>query len=152
MTKQHTQPKSKAMRNLHSAGKGIVRATGNTAAKGIEKTAKWMATDHTGSADDVRMMNSQQSISYLLAGSKLLLRTMLRNERRSDRRFNTDEEADNSEVVSGWLIDHLLYLWDLLWGFIWPILSYLFFSLLSVVLIILFNVIFFGALYLYFTS
>lgn len=152
MTKQHTQHKSKAMRNLRSAGKGIFRATGNRAAKGIEKTAKWLATDHAGSVEDINLMQSHQSINYLLAGSKLLVRTMLRNERRSDRRFNTGEEANNLEVVSGWLIDRLLYLWDLLWGFIWPILSYLFFSLLTVVLIILFNVIFFGALYLYFTS
>ncbi|MGB7815372.1 MAG: hypothetical protein WBL28_03370 [Methylotenera sp.] len=140
------------MRNLQSAGKGIIISTGNTAAKGAEKTAKWMATDHTGGIEDIKLMQSQQRVSSLLARSLLDIRTVERSNDRVGRLIDTGVEASNSEVISGWMVDHMLYLLDLLWGFIGPILSYLLFSLLSVFLVILFNVIFFGALYLYFTS
>jgi hypothetical protein len=61
MTKQHTKHKSKAIHNLRSAATGIFRATGNTAAKGIEKTAKWMATDHAGSVEDITLMQSPRA-------------------------------------------------------------------------------------------
>jgi hypothetical protein len=151
MTK-YTQPQSKAIRNLRSAAKGITISTGNTAVKGVEKTAKWMATDHTGSVENINLMQLQQRVSFLLARSFLTVRTIERANARVGRLIDTGVEDSKSEVFIGWLIDHLLYLRDLLWGFIGPMVTYLFFSLLSIVLVILFNVIFFGALYLYFTS
>lgn len=151
MTK-YTQPKSKAMRNLRSAAKGIASSTGNTAAKGVEETAKWMATNHTGGIEDINLMQSQQSINSIAASMDLTIRTMERANARVGRFIDTGVEDSKSVVIMGWLVDHLLYLWDLIWGLIGPILSHLFFSLMSIVLVILFNVIFFGALYLYFTS
>lgn len=152
MTKQSGNHNSKAIRNLQSAGKGILRSTGNTAAKGVEETAKWMATDHAGGVEDVKWMQTQQSINSIAASMDLTIRSMERSNARVGRLIDTGVEDSKSEVFRGWLIDHLLYLWDLIWGLIEPILSYLFFSLMSIVLVILFNVIFFGALYLYFTS
>ena len=76
MPKLHIKPKSKAMRNLHSSAKGIAKSTGNTAAKGVEKTAKWMATDHAGSVEDIKLMQSQQRNGILFARSDLIIRTM----------------------------------------------------------------------------
>lgn len=149
---KYTQPKSKAIRNLRSAAKGITISTGNSAAKGFEKTAKWMATNHTGGVEDIKLMQSQQRVRFLAASMDLTIRTMERSNSRVGRLIDTGVEDSKSEVCMGWLIDHMLYLWDLLWGLIGPMVAYLLFSLLSVVLVILFNVIFFGALYLYIIS
>ncbi len=149
---KYIQSKSKAIHNLRSAAKGIASSTGYSAAKGVEKTAKWMATNHTGGVVDIKLMQSQQSINSIAASMDLTIRTMERSNARVGRLIDTGEEDSKSKVFMGWLNDRLLYLWDLLWGLIEPILSYLFFSLMSIVLVILFNVIFFGALYLYFTS
>lgn len=50
---------------------------------------------------------------------------MERANARVGRLIDTGVEDSKSKVFMGWLIDHLLYLWDLIWGLIEPILSFL---------------------------
>jgi hypothetical protein len=46
MAKQNENRNSKAILNLKSTVNRILRKTGNLATKAIDKTAKWLATDH----------------------------------------------------------------------------------------------------------
>jgi hypothetical protein len=89
-------------------------------------------------------MEVQQKINYSLAGITLFRRRMKRSNFRLQKLIKTGLGDSHFEVDIGWCIDHELYVFDLLWGLIWPIVSYL----LMIVMIIVFNVIFIYALYL----
>jgi len=65
--------------------------------------------------------------------------------------INTGHQINVMEVVSDWIIDHLLYVKDLLWGFIEPVLTMIYWSVVRILLIIVFNVIFFVGVYLLIT-
>jgi hypothetical protein len=126
MTKPY---RSKAIRNLKSAANSTVRTTGKYASKGICKTAKWMATDHTNAFERCSIMELEQKLNYSRAAMDLALR------------------RSNAVGKSGLVTDYLEYLWDLFWGFIMPIVSYLLMTIFMIVLIVVFNVIFFYALF-----
>lgn len=146
MTKPY---RSQAIRNINSAANHrAVRTTGNIASKGLSKTAKWLVTDHTGSIERSNFMEMQQKVNFILADVALINR---RTERvmESNRRYIATGIHDSSlDHTIGWCVDHALYIFDLLWGFILPIVSYLLMTILMIVLIIVFNVIFFYGLYL----
>ena len=133
MTKPY---RSKALRNLKSATNTTLRTTGNIASKGVNKTAKWMTTDHIGSSHLASMMELQQKINYSDASHNLLMRRL--------ERF--DESL--SERILGWIADYLHYLWDLLIGFTGPIISMILWSIFRIIVIVACNVIFFYGLYL----
>ena len=138
--------KSKAMNNLKSAGKDILKFTGKSSIKGAEKTARWMATDHIGTAESSKLMEMSQELNYAVAEARLF-------ERRTQRLV---EESENKSgifgFIYGWLVDHAIYLLDLLWGFIWPIILYLLWIIFSLVLMLLLYILLFYVLYLFFTS
>ncbi len=132
---------SKIIRNIRSAANHpAVRTTGNIVSKGVEKTAKWMVTDHTNATEFRGIMERQQSMNYVLASMAL-------GNRRVERLLNTGAGASTFEVATGWCIDHSLFIFDLLWGFIWPIVFYLLMGILAIVMIVVFNFIFFYALF-----
>lgn len=115
---------TRVFRNIHAAANHrAVNATGSIVARGIEKTAKWVATDHVGTAERSDLMALQQDASFIIAKMTL-----------ANRRAN----RNNSNIltfIAGWVIDYGLYIFDLLWGFIWPILLFIAWSLLSAILI-----------------
>jgi len=138
--------KSKAMNNLKSAGRDILKFTGKASFKGADKTARWMATDHIGTAVSNKLMEMSQELNYAVAEARLF-------ERRTQRLV---EESENKSgifgFIYGWLVDHTIYLLDLLWGYIWPIIVYLLWIIFSLVLMLLLYVLLFYVLYLFFTS
>lgn len=147
MTKQYRKLQSKGMRNIKSAANRTLHTTSNIAVQGIEKTASWMATDHLGISDSSNMMELGQSINLTMARIRLM-------NRRANTRYNQVSESQTTlfAIVWGWFIDHLLFVFDLFWGFIEPILTLIFLAVVKIVLIILANVIFFYGLYLIFTT
>ena len=147
MTKQYRKPQSKGIRNIKSAANRTLKTTSDVAVQGIEKTAGWMATDHLGTSDSSSMMELGQSINFTMAKIRLV-------NRRANRSYNQISESQTTifAIVLGWFIDHLLFVFDLLWGFIEPILTFIFITIVKIVLIILANVIFFYGLYLLFTA
>ena len=116
--------RKRTLRSIHTAANHrVVNTTGNLAVRGIERTAKWVATDHVGTAQRSELMEIEQDVCFILADMALINRRAARN---------------NDSVlafIAGWVIDYGLYLFDLLWGFIWPILMMLIGSLLSAILI-----------------
>jgi hypothetical protein len=116
--------RKRTLRSIHTAANHrVVNTTGNLAVRGIERTAKWVATDHVGTAQRSELMEIEQDVCFILADMALINRRAARN---------------NESVlafIAGWVVDYGLYVFDLLWGFIWPILMMLIGSLLSAILI-----------------
>jgi len=152
MTKQYRTPQSKGMRNIKAAANRTLKTTSDVAAQGIEKTASWMATDHIGASDSSSMMELGQSINFTMAKIRLVNRRADRSYNQLNNEINTDSQTSVIAIVWGWLIDHLFFAFDVLWGFIEPILTLIFLTIVKIVLIILANVIFFYGLYLLFTA
>jgi hypothetical protein len=160
--------RSKYLRNLKSAGIGILRtstkAATRLASKATVGTVKWLATDHHGTADfNIRqgnIMEAQHNINSSLASFNLSLRRSRRSLERLERKLTGPDRSPNGPdlitdwlgVASGWIIDHLLYLLDLLWGFIQPILEFIFWSIVRVVIIIVCYIVFFGAIFLFLSA
>lgn len=139
--------RSKAIRNIKSATNSTLHTTGKLASIGAKKTAKWLVSDHTGAGHRSSIMELEQSANYYLAALKLINRGTKRLSD-SNRRFIATGVRDSRLVNAiGWWIDHALYVLDLLWGFIWPIVSYLLMSLLMVVAFTIIYVIFFFTLF-----
>ena len=134
--------KSKAMNNLKSAGKDILKFTGKASIKGADKTARWMATDHIGTAESSKLIEMSQELNYAVAESRLF-------ERRMQRLV---EESENKSgifgVIYGWLVDHTIYLLDLLWGYTWPLIVYLLWIIYTLVVMVILYALLFYVLFL----
>ena len=134
--------KSKAMNNLKSAGKDILKFTGKASFKGVDKTARWMATDHIGTAESSKLIEMSQELNYAVAESRLF-------ERRMQRLV---EESENKSgifgVIYGWLVDHTIYLLDLLWGYTWPLIVYLLWIIYTLVVMVILYALLFYVLFL----
>lgn len=112
----------------------------NSTGQGVEKTFKWMATDHSRSPEYLSVTEALQSLNYLRAHQNLLTRRLDRNIK------NLYSTPSRNEFVRDWTIDHLLFTRDILWGFLQPILENFFYGLLRLIAIILGNFIFFYVL------
>ena len=134
--------KSKAMNNLKSAGKDILKFTGKASFKGADKTARWMATDHIGTAESSKLIEMSQELNYAVAEARLF-------ERRSQRIVEESESKSGIfRVIYGWLVDHTIYLLDLLWGYIWPLIVYLLWIIYTLVVMVILYALLFYVLFL----
>ena len=134
-----------------SVANSILLSTAKVAAKGTESTFKYLAKDHTGTAEYCHihgsLMEMRQRINYTRASLDLFSRKSARTNERIGRLLNTGIDDSLLERASGWLVDHTIYAWDLLWGFITPIVGFILWGIFRVVIIILFNIIFFYVLF-----
>ena len=134
-----------------SVANSILLSTAKLAAKGTESTFKYLAKDHTGTAEYCNihgsLMEMRQRINYTRASLDLFSRKSARTNERIGRLLNTSIDDSLLERASGWLVDHTIYAWDLLWGFITPIVGFILWGIFRVVIIILFNIIFFYVLF-----
>lgn len=136
--------KSRTMRNLNSAASSILRTTGKASMKGADSTVRWIATDHLGSAQSSKLMEMSQEVNYVIAAAHLSQRRM--------HRIADSNHIGIFVVTTGWLVDHSIYVLELLWGFIWPIVAYILWTIFSLVLMVLLYILMFYALYLFITS
>jgi hypothetical protein len=151
--------RSKSLRNLKSAANGILRTSTKLASKATVGTVKWLAKDHHGTTDfSIRqssIMEAQHNINSSIASFNLSLRRSRRYRERLERRLvgvEVDLISDWLGIATGWIIDHLLYLLDILWGFIQPILEFIFWSIVRLVIIALCYIVFFGAIFLFLSA
>ena len=130
----------------------ILNTTAKIASKGAESTFRYLAKDHTNSNTHLTFMQNRQHIRYGIARMSLGTRRVQRLLDQNQRLIDIGDQPSMLEIVFGLLIDHALYVWDLLWGFISPILMHLLMTLYTIFLIILFNAIFFGGFIFLMTS
>lgn len=125
---------------LVSAANQILNRTSNDAVKGFEKTAKWMATDHINSREASNLIEAMQRVNYWHAYIR-------RIDRRQQVHLKVIRQIDSGKIptrfddLMRWLVDHLLFILDVLWGYINPMLMFVLRTLLSIVLGIIFTAI-----------
>lgn len=142
MAKQNAYCNSKAIPNLKSATISTLRTTRNIAAKGIEKTAKWLVTDNERATHRNHTNKLERSANQHLASMALSNRRLDRLSDKVHCLVNINVGYSTFEITVCWLIDHAFFIWCQLWGFIWSILSELLMAIISVLMIIIFNVFF----------
>lgn len=142
--------RSKSLRNLKSASTGILNASGKVASKATVGTFKYLANQTPAQTEYVRrqstVMDAQWGINSSIAKMHLIVRRMERGNAYCKQFMDTGIEAGLFEKAFDWLIDNLLFVLELIWGFFEPILTMLWMTLVRAILIIACNVIFFGGL------
>lgn len=81
-------------------------------------------------------MEAQQSINFIFANIKLRNRRMRRGNQSHGRLVAFGKEDGYIRIAWGWLIDYLMFVIDLIWGVIQPILLILVMLIVRIVLIV----------------
>lgn len=84
-------------------------------------------------------MEAQQSINYIFANIRLRSRRMHRGNEEHARLVATGKEDGHIRIAFGWLVDYSLFVLDLIWGVIRPILLILVMLIIRLVLVIVFT-------------
>lgn len=98
------------------------------------------------------IMEVQQSINFLLADIKLSNRRLKRSNQEHVRLVATGNEDGYIRIAWGWIFDHLLFVLDLMWGVIQPIVLILVMLIVRIVLIIFFTAVGFYLLIKFITA
>lgn len=140
---------SKTVRNLKSAANSTIRTTGKIASKGTAKTFKWLTTNHSRPTFGRSIMEITQSINYHKADMALSRRMQKRYiEKTKNYDYSVSVTRYKFDNFKGWMIDHSIYVLELIWGFFQPILSELFSKIMVMLIVIVVNVVFFGVLFI----
>lgn len=115
--------------------------------KAFRRFAKHQAETNEINNRYINIMEAQQSINFILARSRLMVRRMTRLNQEHQRLVATGKEDGYIRVAWGWLVDHLLFILSLIWGVIQPILLILMMLIMRIVLIAVFTALGFFILY-----
>jgi len=92
-------------------------------------------------------MEAQQSINFIFAEINFGNRRMHRSNLSHQRLVKTGEVDGYIRIAFGWIIDYLLFILDMTWGLIQPILLILVMLIIRILLTIFFTAIGFYLLY-----
>ena len=92
-------------------------------------------------------MEAQQSINFIFADIKLGNRRVRRGNLSHLRLVETGKADGYIRIVLGWIVDYSLFILDLLWGVIQPILLILYMLIIRIIIMITFTGIGFYILY-----
>jgi len=127
--------------------KSLLYTSTNAANKTFRDLAKHQAETNETNNRYINIMEAQQSINFILARSRLMVRRMTRSNQEHRRLVATGKEDGYIRVASGWVIDHLLFALSLIWGVIQPIVLILVMLIMRIVLIAVFTLLGFYILY-----
>ena len=97
-------------------------------------------------------MEAQQSINFIFADIKFSNRRMRRGNLSHVRLVDTGEADGYIRITLGWIVDYSLFIFDLLWGIVQPILLILYMLIIRIIIMIAFTAIGFYLLYKLITS
>ena len=92
-------------------------------------------------------MEAQQSINFIFADIKLGNRRVRRGNLAHLRLVETGKADGYIRIVLGWIVDYSLFILDLIWGVIQPIILILYMLIIRIVIMIAFTGIGFYVLY-----
>ena len=92
-------------------------------------------------------MEAQQSINFIFADIKFSNRRTHRDNQAHARLVKTGEADGYIKIALGWIVDYSLFIFDLLWGIVQPILFILYMLIIRIVFIIAITAIGFYILY-----
>ena len=84
-------------------------------------------------------METEQNINFMLADSMRIVRRMQRANKVYARWVATGKKDGYLIIILEWLHDHMLFLLDLLWGVIEPMISALIMMVVHTLLVLLFG-------------
>ena len=84
-------------------------------------------------------MEAEQSINFILADSRRIVRRMQRANKVYARWVATGKKDGYLIIILEWLYDHMLFVLDLLWGVIEPMISAFIMMVLHILLVALFG-------------
>lgn len=100
----------------------------------------------------INIMEAQQSINFIFADIKLRNRRMHRENLGHERLVETGKPDGYIRIAWGWLVDYLLFVLDLIWGVIQPIVLIFVMLIVRIVLIIFYTTLGFYLIYKLITS
>jgi hypothetical protein len=125
----------------------LLHASSKAANKAIQSLAKHQSETNETSNRYINVMEAQHSINFILARCHLMVRRTTRGNEEHARLVATGKEDGYIRIAFGWIIDHSLFVLDLIWGVIQPILLILVMLIMRLVLIVVFTVLGFYILY-----
>ena len=84
-------------------------------------------------------METEQSINFMLADSRRIVRRMQRANKVYARWVKTGQKDSFVITILEWLYDHMMFVLDLLWGVIEPMISALIMMVVHILLVALFG-------------
>lgn len=147
--KQHhiTYRKTKLAATAKQVSKSLLKTSTCLSHTAFRSLAKHQSETNEINNRYINIMEAQQSINFILARSRLMVRRMTRSNQEHQRLVATGKEDGYIRVAWGWLIDHLLFLLSLIWGVIQPIVLILVMLIMRIVLITVFTLLGFYILY-----
>jgi hypothetical protein len=146
-------PNRKPRSKFTPAANSFLRSTGRIANKGFNAVAKQNAGVANYWVSRSSLVSSMQKLNLNLASVRRSSRSIRRIKKQHAHYVAHGEYPAIPLQVWEWCRDEvLLRLLDVLWAHIQPILFSIFYALLMMVLIIVVNVLFFGAIYLLLTA
>jgi hypothetical protein len=137
---------------LQSAMNLVSRTTGSVVKKGTTLVTK----SHTDTVDytvsNSKVIEAMQSSNHSIARLKLINRETAREQYQHQKLYIIGKPVTVIEVAAGWIVNHLLYVWDSLWGYIKPIIIFILMATFRVVVIASLSILFIYMLFLLFTS
>ena len=134
---------------LSTTAKQVLNSLLNTSSNAAQSTFKALAkhqseTNRTNQRY-INIMEKEQSINFILADSQRIVRRMQRANKVYARWLRTGKKDGYLIIILEWLYDHTLFLLDLLWGVIEPMISALIMMIVHILLVTLFGA---GGLYI----
>ena len=146
----YRQPK--VTESANQVSKSLLNTSHSAAHKTFQVLARHQSETNETNNRYINIMEAQQDINFILAGSHLMVRRMSRSNQEHERLVASGKEDGYIRIAFGWMVDHSLFVLDLIWGVIQPILLILFMLIMRIVLIIVFTALGFYILYLLITD
>lgn len=141
----------RAAKNLSSAAGEILVATTNVASKGAEKGFKWMATDHTASSTfhdyESRVMEESWNRNFAKVGKNYTEREFLWLMWLNERKEKAGKQITFLDIVLLWILRVVLAIFEGVWAFCEPLLTYLFLALFRLVILVGLYIVWFAFLF-----
>ena len=127
--------------------KSLLNTSSSAAQKAIHGLAKHQSETNKTNHRYTNIMEAQKSINSIFAVMKFSNRRMRRENQSHARLVETGEADGYIRIALGWVVDYILFILDLIWGVVQPILLILFMLIIRIVLTIIFTAIGFYILY-----
>lgn len=142
-----TYRKPKLSTTTKQLSKSLLNTSSNATHAAIQGLSKHQTETNKTTQRYTNIMEVQQSINFILADMKFSNRRMRRENQAHERLVETGKADGYIRVALGWIIDYSLFILDLIWGVIQPIVLILVMLIIRIVLIIVFTAIGFYILY-----
>ena len=147
-----TYCKPKLSITAKQVSKSLLNTSSSAAHKAFQGLAKHQSETNKTNHRYVNIMEAQQSINSIFADMKFSNRRMRRENQSHARLVETGKADGYIRIALGWIVDYLLFILDLIWGVIQPILLILVMIVTRIVIMIVCTLFYLYLFYLLLTA